>query len=103
MDCDKNLVAKTIRIYLEGYLKIKYPLEFRSKEWTGNFIEKIRNSKKGDSLFHLKGEPLDELIAVNDYAKKFHHDQNQNPASYEVVEAELKQYVSRALELRLIL
>ncbi len=90
-------VARCIRPLLEGYLRIKYPKEFGQSEWLGNFVDKIRNAKNGDLLYSMQLK-LGELEDINDYSKKYHH---ENPAddSEHISDTELQSYSKRTLNL----
>lgn len=95
---DKVNVARTIRPLLEQYFRFNFPWQFSETEWLGDFIKKIREAQNGSPL--ISAQPiLDELYAVNDYSKRYHH--NTNPA-YEkepIDDTELQSYSKRALEL----
>lgn len=95
---DKANVAHTIRPLLEQYFRFNFPGQFSETAWLGDFIKKIREAQSGSPL--VSAQPiLDELDAVNDYSKRYHH--NTNPA-YEkepVDDTELQSYSKRALEL----
>jgi len=91
-------VALSIRPLLEGYLRMRFPKEFEAKEWLGNFIKKIREAKKDDSLYSLEPK-LEELSDINGYSKKYHHDQNPNAGLELIVDTELRTYVERTLAL----
>jgi len=95
---DRVNIARTIRPLLEQYFRFNFPGQFSETEWLGDFIKKIREAQGGSSL--SSAQPiLDELYAVNDYSKRYHH--NTNPA-YEkepIDDTELQSYTKRALEL----
>lgn len=74
-------VACALRRLLEGNLRLRFPKHFTSKEWLGQFIDKVRNAENSDSLFQLKTNGDFELLCeLNDYSKEFHHS-NQNLSS----------------------
>jgi wobble nucleotide-excising tRNase len=100
---NSRLVATTIRIYLEGLLRIKYPDEFPDAEWLGDFIARIHACSPGDTLHHLQGSTVQELEQINNYSKRFHHDQNPNAGSEPINETELESYVNRTLDLQKVL
>jgi len=91
-------VARAIRPFLEGMLRVHFPGHFLSSEWLGNFIDKIRSAESGDGLSHAQTD-LEEIESINDYSKKYHHDQNPNADSEPLSEDELHGYVKRTLRL----
>ncbi len=91
-------VARSIRPFLEGLLRVHFPGHFQQDEWLGEFIGKIRNCGETDGLAHAKAD-LSELEAINEYSKKYHHDQNPNADSEPLPEDELHGYVKRTLRL----
>jgi len=91
-------IAACIRLLLEGNLRVRFPKEFKRNEWLGDFIEKIHKSDPSAPLAILKAS-LPELEQINEYSKKFHHD--QNPTGFDkapVNDAELQSYAKRALK-----
>lgn len=88
--------AQCLRPLLEGYLRNKYPGIFGSREWLGDFIDKIKTSNTGEPLSFIKSR-VTELEALNDYSKHFHHDTNPNLASQTIVETELSSYAKKGL------
>lgn len=70
-------VARSIRPFIEGWLRAHFPGRFPPDQWLGDFIGKIRNAPDTDGLFHAKPD-LAKIEAINDYSKRFHHDQNPN-------------------------
>jgi wobble nucleotide-excising tRNase len=93
---DPLTAAVSLRLVLEGNLRMRFPNEFRPTEWLGQFINKIRESKSGELLWPMQGS-LNELTSINDYAKQFHHDQNPTAANTAPNSAELKAYGRRVL------
>lgn len=91
-------VARSIRPFIEGMLRSHFPGHFQPNEWLGDFISKIRNASHSDGLFHAKAD-LSEIEAINDYSKKYHHDQNPNADSESISEDELHGFVKRTLRL----
>lgn len=95
---DPRAVARTIRPFVEGMLRIHFPGYFQENEWLGDFIRKIRNADQSIGLKHARAD-LNELDAINGYSKKYHHDQNAN-ADLEPINAdELHGYIKRTLRL----
>ncbi|WP_336789100.1 AAA family ATPase [Paenibacillus sp. MMO-177] len=89
-------VAMCIRPLLEGNLRIRFPRHFKSTEWLGGFIEKVRSATE-EPLIQMQFQ-LSELEEINDYSKKFHHDQNPFADSEPINDAELMTYVERTLQ-----
>lgn len=98
-DAHLRSVARSIRLLLEGYLRTRFPEEFEAKEWLGDFIRKIREAEKDNSLYSLRPQLLDELSDINSYSKKYHHDQNPNAESELIMDTELQTYAERTLAL----
>ena len=64
----------------------------------GEIIGHARNSTTTGPLTNLR--PLaQELLEVNDYAGRFHHDTNQSADTVQVVDGELLVFARRALTL----
>lgn len=93
---DPFAVALSLRLLLEGNLRMRFPGQFPGGEWLGDFIKRVKNAGIGDPLYPMQAT-LAELTAINDYAKQFHHDQNPAAATVKPVEAELKAYGKRVL------
>ena len=91
-------VARSIRPFLEGLLRVHFPSHFQPNEWLGDFIAKIRNCSETNGLSHGKAD-LSEIEAINEYSKKYQHDQNPNADSEPLSEDELHSYVKRTLRL----
>lgn len=95
---DPRAVARTIRPFLEGLLRVHFPGHFQPNEWLGEFIGKIRLADSTSGLGHAKAD-LDELDAINGYSKKYHHQQNANADSEPLNDDELHGFVKRTLRL----
>lgn len=65
-------MAPAIRRVLESYLRMKQPMAFRTDEWLGQMIGKIRIAAPGSPL-HGAQSSLDSLDAINEYSQQFHH------------------------------
>jgi len=91
-------VVQKIRPFVEGLYRVRYPGHFQPSEWLGDFIAKIRAACNTDGLSHAKTD-LSEIEAINDYSKKYHHDQNPNANSEPISEDELHGFVKRTLKL----
>ncbi len=95
---EPRAVARTIRPFLEGMLRSHFPGHFQPSEWLGDFIGKIREVDEASGLQHAKAD-LEELDAINNYSKKYHHEQNANADSEPINGDELHGYVKRILRL----
>ncbi len=93
---DRLAVAKSIRLFLEGLFRSHFPEHFGGNEWLGDFIEKVRNADPSSGLMHAKPD-LDELTAVNDYSKRFHHEGGATVVPSDINEDELHNFVGRTL------
>jgi wobble nucleotide-excising tRNase len=91
-------VVKAIRPFIEGLLRSHFPGCFLPNEWLGNMIEKIRNASNTDGLYHEHNN-LSELESINEYSKKYHHEQNANADLEPINRDELHGYVKRTLRL----
>lgn len=91
-------VARSIRPFIEGMLRSHFPGHFQPTEWLGDFISKIRNAATTDGLSHAQAD-LSEIEVINDYSKKYHHEQNPNADSEPLSEDELHGFVKRTLRL----
>lgn len=91
----RNVVI-SIRPFLEGLFRVRFPGYFQEGEWLGNFIEKVRQASDDCGLYEIK-EYLEEIENINDYSKKYHHDQNPNYHIETISEDELKGFVRRTL------
>jgi len=89
-------VARCIRPLLEGYLRTRFPGEFKVNEWLGDFSKQIANAPAGNRLANLKPYQS-EIDDINGYSSKYHHQQNPNAESESINETELLTYVRRAL------
>ena len=91
-------VARSIRPFLEGMLRAHFPGHFQPNEWLGAFIDKIKSAGNTDGLQHAQAD-ISEIEAINDYARKYHHDQNPNADSEPLSPDELHGFVKRTLRL----
>jgi wobble nucleotide-excising tRNase len=95
---DMRAVARTIRPVLEGYYRVRFPREFPPDKWLGDFINAIRQSSGNHPLVVLQND-LSEINAVNNFSKKYHHQDNSKADSEPIIDAELQTYIRRALKL----
>ena len=95
---DTKDVARCVRPVLEYYLRMRFPEEFETTEWLGNFIEKIRNADSKSRLVKFKGS-LDELSDINEFSKKYHHnDPNSETNLQKLNDSMLRPWVNRTIE-----
>ncbi|MGG4553042.1 AAA family ATPase [Paenibacillus humicus] len=90
-------VAMSIRPLIEGNLRIRFPEDFNSNEWLGDFIKKVRTATK-EPLLQMTSHLVD-LEEINDYSKRFHHDRDPYSQPEPINEIELEAYVKRTLNL----
>lgn len=89
-------VARKIRPVLEGYMRYRFPNEFQPGIWLGEMIGHVRSA----GVTHPMHDALEELAAINDYSKKYHHDTNPGKADSEPLDdGELSTFVSRTLSI----
>jgi len=91
-------VVRTIRPFIEGLLRMHFPGHFQPHEWLGDFICKIKSSQDTDGLAHAKAD-IAEIEAINEYSKKYHHEQTNPADSDPIIEEELYGFVKRTLKL----
>jgi len=95
---DKRRVAQAIRPVLEKYLRFKLPRQFADDDWLGNMIKSVREAQVETPLQAAK-VIIDEVTNINDYSKKYHHDQNPGGFDTEPIDdGELQAYVKRTLD-----
>ena len=95
---DPRTVVRAIRPFIEGLLRNHFPGHFQPDEWLGNFIDKIRSANPNSGLNHAQAD-LIEIEAINNYSKKFHHNQNPGADAEPIDSDELHGYVKRTLRL----
>jgi hypothetical protein len=84
---------------MESHLRNSYHGQFAEKEWLGGMIDKIRNAAAGQPLETAK--PIfNDLESLNDYTKRYHHDDNSVKAdSGQPQDGELQPFVKLTLQL----
>jgi wobble nucleotide-excising tRNase len=93
---DLTAAATSIRLVLEGNLRMRFPADLPSGKWLGSLIEAIRDSPAGSNLEGAK-KHLAEIIALNEYSKKYHHDGTPGVVVPVPALAELQSYSRRTL------
>ena len=91
---DIHDVAKAIRPLLEGYLHRRFPGHIPRNQMFGKIISDYIAPATTGPFSHLRQHEA-ELREINDYVSQFHHDADL----VSVVDAELFQYASRALDM----
>ena len=95
---DLRGVIRCIRPVMEHYIRSVYPGHFAEGLWLGNMIEGFRDAASGHPLCDGQAT-LSEVEALNDYTKRYHHDDNTPVASSEPIQdVELQGYVARTLK-----
>ncbi len=94
---DLTAAASSIRLVLEGNLRMRFPADLPTGKWLGDLIESIRNAPPGSSLEGAQKHLL-ELTALNTYSKKYHHDGSPGVVVPVPPVGELQTYCRRTLE-----
>ena len=95
---DHHDIAKAIRPMLEGYLHRRFPARISKGLLFGQIVQIIKDAQLPNPLAHAQGL-VDELNEINSYAGQFHHDTNPAADTVVVIEAELRTFTTRALNL----
>ncbi len=87
-------IARKIRPVLEGYCRYRFPGQFDDCGWLADMIDKIRLKGTVHQLYSL----VNEVEAIKDFSKKYHHDTNGPKADTELIDdGELEGFVKRTL------
>ena len=94
--CEGTLrdIVNKIRPLVETYCRNLYPGEF-AVDTLGIIIGKVRTAGPTHQLFPL----LDNLEALNEYTRRYHHGDNPNAATEPINETELQGFVRKTLEI----
>ena len=98
---DLRSVMRCIRPVLEAYIRGRHPTCFpeNANEWLGGMLSRIRDANDDDAVAELKAH-YDDLSSMNDYTKRYHHDDNTAKADAgPIQEIELQGAVELTLEL----
>lgn len=93
---DKKDFIRTLRPFLEQFLRLRFPGVFPEGHWLGDMIGAIRKSAFGNSLAQAQSI-LSELEAINEYSKTHHHGNDTDPEPID--DSELQGYVKRTLKI----
>lgn len=95
-DGDQREVAKSIRLHLEAFLRVARPEHLPPGTLLGLFLRRCRQSvgQGGEILDAATTRELGELV---EYANRFHHDTNPAWETEAINDAELRNFVERAL------
>lgn len=93
---DQREVARDIRPHMEAFLRVARPQHFPPGTLLGPFLRFCRQrvGQGGEILDAASTQELDELV---EYANRFHHDTNQAWETEAINDAELRNFVERAL------
>ena len=95
---NKRDIAQSIRLHLEGYLRIVCPQYMPPGRPLGRqFISKCFERLDSDDEI-LSSSQLTELKGLLEFSSKHHHDTNSAWESETIVDAELQSYVKRTLK-----
>lgn len=89
-------VASSIRLLLEGYLRVVYPDHIKRGQWLGDFMTSAKAaSDAGVSIICQKDyDDLEDLLA---YSSRFHHNTNPSASIGPISETQLAVCVNKAL------
>ncbi|UKE73890.1 AAA family ATPase [Xanthomonas graminis] len=94
---DKELVAKSLRPLVEGYIQRRFPLDIPRNKNFGEILNLIRVSRPGEPL-NAASVLLEELQALNDYTIPFMHVEGEpTPDLSAIDEGELAVFSARAM------
>lgn len=93
---DQREIARSIRPNLEAFLRVARPEHFPPGTLLGHFLGLCRQrlGTRGEVLDSATAQQLRELV---DYANRFHHDTNPAWETEAINDAELRDFVERAL------
>jgi len=94
---DIRQVAKTLRLVMEGYLRVAYPEHCPPGTLLGPFCQRVQQLIDAGQTI-LSNERLIELDEIREYTNPFHH---QTKSAWEPEmpsDAELLRFVNRALD-----
>jgi len=87
-------IVNKIRPVLETHCRRLYSVEFVT-DTLGTIIGKIRTAGASHQLFPL----VDNLDALNEYTRRYHHGENPNASTEPINDTELQGFVKKTLEI----
>lgn len=87
-------VARAIRQTLEGYLRCKFPRDWRDDDWLGDMIGKLRDAAPNTRL-HMAQHLVADLTNVNEWGKHHYHANTAGP----IDDIELSSYVRDTIKI----
>ena len=88
-------VIRKIRPVLEGFCRTLCPTQFGEQDMMGTIVTRIREAGAAHTLAGI----ADDLDELNIYCRRYHHGEGRNPAAEPIDDAELQDYVRRALRI----
>ena len=82
---------------LEGYLHRRFPGKLPADQMFGGVISLINSAQAPSPLVHAQNI-TQELTEINTYAGQFHHDTNPHDDPVVPVDAEVRAFSKRALD-----
>ncbi|MFT4940996.1 MAG: wobble nucleotide-excising tRNase [Paraglaciecola sp.] len=89
-------VARSVRPMLEGYLHRRFPGMINHGVLFGAVVTSINDAQQPSPLVHAQNI-TGELNQINGYVGQYHHDTNPAADQVQVIDGELRTYVTRAL------
>ena len=93
---DEREVAEALRLILESFMRIAYPIEFPPDSLLGPFLN-VCSQRVGRANQILSAADVTELQDLLDYANKFHHDSNPAWQTETINDQELRVFCQRTL------
>lgn len=92
-------IARCIRPCIEGYYKTRFPNQMKTSQSLGKqLIEGIDHAKPDNPLSYLK-KHLSIIREINNFSKRYHHDENPGYITEPISDIELKDIVGKAMRL----
>ncbi len=92
-------VVRTIRPYLEGWLRKRYKGYFLNSDSLGDCIHHFKNKYISIRNKLISENDYQELINIHNFSRKYHHDISDNKDNERIDKNDLKSYIQRTLEL----
>jgi wobble nucleotide-excising tRNase len=93
--CEGNSrdIVNKIRPVLETYCRNLYPSEFSEVDMLGTIIGKVRHG----GATHPLADIADDMVALNEYTKRYHHGENPSAATEAINDTELQGFVKKTM------